>query len=196
MARPRSFDETRVLELARERFWSSGFAGTSIDEVAAATGLGKGSLYGAFGDKRSLYLRVFDGYCADAAAATMEALSGPDDGAYERLRGYVLAVASSTAADTEHLGCLLANGTAEMSNQEPTVVESARRVFDVIEDALTGCIEGAQRHGDVVAGVDARAQAKLLLAVTRGIEALGKAGRDEDALRSIAEAALATLPRP
>jgi AcrR family transcriptional regulator len=64
----------------------TGFAGTSIDEVAAATGLGKGSLYGAFGDKRQLYLRVFDRYCTEVPEATVRSLTGPDDGAYARLR--------------------------------------------------------------------------------------------------------------
>jgi AcrR family transcriptional regulator len=54
-ARPRGFDETTVLRRARDRFWSTGFAGASVDQIAAATGLGKGSLYGAFGDKRQLY---------------------------------------------------------------------------------------------------------------------------------------------
>jgi TetR/AcrR family transcriptional repressor of nem operon len=196
VARPRSFDETHVLKLARDRFWSSGFAGTSIDEVAAATGLGKGSLYGAFGDKRSLYLRVFDGYCADAVDGTRRALSGPDAGAYERLRGYVLAIAADIAGDTDHLGCLLANGTAELSGQEPAVVDRARRTFGALEDALVECIEQAQRHGDIDPAADARRHGRLLLAVLRGIEALGKAGKDEQSLRSIAETALDTLPRP
>lgn len=94
-----------------------------LHELAAATGLGKGSLYGAFGDKRQLYLRVFHGYCTDVTEATRRSLSGPDDGAYARLRAY-------------------------------------------------------------------------MLAVLRGIEALGKANTDKRSLRSIAEAALDTLPRP
>jgi AcrR family transcriptional regulator len=196
VARPRSFDEQRVLRLARERFWSGGFAGTSIDEVAAATGLGKGSLYGAFGDKRSLYLRVFDGYCADAVDASRCALSGPDAGAYQRLRAYVLGIAESTAGDTEHLGCLLANGAAELAGQESAVVDRAGATFDALENALVECIEAAQRHGDIDPGVDARRHGRLLLAVLRGIEALGKGGRDGVALRSIAESALDALPRP
>lgn len=196
MARPRAFDESQVLRLARDRFWAGGFAGTSIDEVAAATGLGKGSLYGAFGDKRSLYLRVFEGYCADAAEGARQALGGPDEGAYQRLRTYVLAIAADTAADADHLGCLLANGTAELSGQEPAVVDSARRTFDALEDAMAGCIEAAQRHGDIDPAADARIHARLLLAVLRGIEALGKAGKDGEVLRSIAEAAIDTLPRP
>jgi AcrR family transcriptional regulator len=196
VARPRSFDEAHVLGLARDRFWSTGFAGTSIDEVAAATGLGKGSLYGAFGDKRQLYLRVFDGYCADAVEGTRRSLSGPDAGAYERLRSYVLSGTGDTARDTDHLGCLLANGTAELAGQEPAVADRARQTFVDLEDALVECIEQAQRHGDVDPAADARRQGRLLLAVLRGIEALGKARMDEQSLRSIAEAALDTLPRP
>lgn len=196
MARPRSFDETRVLRLARDRFWSGGFAGTSIDEVAAATGLGKGSLYGAFGDKRALYLKILDGYCADAIEATRRELSGPDASAHQRLSAYVRSLAANTAGDTDHLGCLLANSTAELSGQEPAVADRARRTFRALEDALTDCIEQAQRHGDLDPVADPRRAARLLLAVLRGIEALGKAGMDEESLHSIAESALDQLPRP
>jgi TetR/AcrR family transcriptional regulator, transcriptional repressor for nem operon len=196
VARPRGFDETTVLRCARDRFWPTGFAGTSIDEVAAATGLGKGSLYGAFGDKRQLYLRVFDGYCTEVTEATRRSLSGPDGGAYARLRAHVLAVAEATARDTGHLGCLLANGTAELAGQEPAVTDRARRTFEALEDALVECIQQAQRHGAIDPTADARRHGRLLLAVLRGIEALGKANADKRSLRSIAEAALDTLPRP
>jgi TetR/AcrR family transcriptional repressor of nem operon len=196
MGRPRGFDETTVLRRARDRFWSTGFAGTSIDEVAAATGLGKGSLYGAFGDKRQLYLRVFDRYCTEVTEATRRSLSGPDEKAYSRLRSHVLAVAGATGRDVGHLGCLLANGTAELAGHDSAVADRARRTFEALEDALVECIQRAQRHGDIDPDADARQHGRLLLAVLRGIEALGKANINEQSLRSIAEAALDTLPRP
>src|ERR1700736_5213962 len=104
MARPRGFDETTVLQRARARFRSPGFAGTSIDDVAAATGLGKGSLYGAFGDKRQLYLRVFESNCAEENEGTVRSLTGPEEGAYARLRAHVLAVVRATAPHAGHLG--------------------------------------------------------------------------------------------
>ena len=50
MARPRTFDEQEVVAAARDEFWERGYAATSVDDLTAATGLGKGSLYGAFGD--------------------------------------------------------------------------------------------------------------------------------------------------
>jgi AcrR family transcriptional regulator len=59
VARPRSFDEDEVLRAVRDQFWSTGYAATSKDDILAPTGLGKGSFYGAFGDKHRLFLRVF-----------------------------------------------------------------------------------------------------------------------------------------
>jgi AcrR family transcriptional regulator len=97
MARPRTFDEHTVLEAARDAFWKTGYAATSMDDLTAATGLGKGSLYAAFGGKRELFDRVFRDYCAAATAHTQAQLKGPDAGAYKRLRAYVLDTAADSA---------------------------------------------------------------------------------------------------
>jgi TetR/AcrR family transcriptional repressor of nem operon len=196
MARPRNFDEGEVLRAARDQFRSTGYAGTSVDEVMAATGLGKGSLYGAFGDKRRLFLRVFDGYCTDVVEQVRRSLDGPESAAYDRLRALVMATVTATVGDTEHRGCLLAKGTAELAGQDPAVAARALRTFEDLEDLLVGSLEKAQRHGDIEPAADPRELAGLLLAVLRGIEALGKAGKSEASLRGIAAAALATLPRP
>jgi TetR/AcrR family transcriptional regulator, transcriptional repressor for nem operon len=184
-----------VLRAAREQFWSTGYAGTSIDAVAAATGLGKGSLYGAFGDKRQLFLRVFDTYCTDIVNAVLRDLDGPDDQAFERLCAHVRAVAAKTAADTARRGCLLAKATAELSEHDGDVAARSRRTFEILEETLALDIQAAQRHGDIDPGADPRQLADVVLVVLRGIEALGKAGKDHAALRAIAETAIAVLPR-
>ena len=196
MARPRSFDEGEILRVARDRFWATGYAATRVDEIATATGLGKGSLYGAFGDKHQLFLRTFDDHCAGLVEAVRRSLDGPDAGAYERLRAHVAAVANATASDVCLRGCLLAKGTAELSGQDPAVVATARRTFAAIEELLASCIAGAQRAGEIDQHADPGRLAGLLLAVLRGIEALGKGGASPDSLRAIAETALAVLPRP
>jgi AcrR family transcriptional regulator len=195
MARPREFDEDEVLRAAREQFWSTGYAGTSMDAIAVATGLGKGSLYGAFGGKHQLFLRVFDGYCTDVVNAVDRALAGPDEHAFERLCAHVRAVAAKTAADAARRGCLLAKGTAELSEHDAEVAARSMRTFDILEEALAADIQAAQRNGDIDAAADPRELAGLVLAVLRGIEALGKAGKDRAALQAIAETALAVLPR-
>jgi AcrR family transcriptional regulator len=195
VARTRSFDEKQVLRAVQDQFWSTGYSGTSMDDILAATGLGKGSLYGAFGDKHRLFLRAFDDYCTAVTEAVRRALEGPDDEAYERLRTHVLAMADATASDVILRGCLLAKGTAELAAQDPAIAARASQTFQAMEDVITSCVAAAQRAGDIEADADPAALAGLLLAVLRGIEALGKGGRSPAALRAIAETALTVLPR-
>lgn len=195
MPRPRSFDETAVLDAAREQFLSTGYAGTSIDDVVSATGLGKGSLYGAFGDKHHLFLRIFDDYCTDTLDSVRTALTGPDDRAYERLRSHIVGIALGTGADDSHRGCLLAKGTSELAGRDNDVTARLTRAFDEYEGLLLRCIQQAQAHGDIDHHFDPEQLALLLLAVLRGIDALGRAGRTAESLRAAADGALAVLPR-
>ncbi|MFS7874327.1 TetR/AcrR family transcriptional regulator [Streptomyces asiaticus] len=196
MARPRKFDEQQVLDTARERFWSGGYAATRMEDIAEATGLGKGSLYGAFGGKQELFRRVFDDYCGSVVDAVSRQLGGNDADAYARLSAHVYAVAAATAADTARRGCLLAKGAAELAEHDETVAKRARATIEALHALLEDDIAACQRNGDIAADADPGKLAALVLAVLRGIEALGKAGASEETLTDIARTALAVLPRP
>ena len=195
MARPRTFDERRVLELARDRFWETGYAGTRMDEIAEASGLGKGSLYGAFGSKSELFHRVFDERCTAIVERAKQSLTGPDEDAFTRLSAYVQLVATDTAADTEHRGCLLAKGTAELAQHDPTVAARSAEAMRALLALLQSEIAAAQRNRDIDDTADPERLAALLLTVLRGMEAVGKAGMDAQTLHGLADTALAVLPR-
>jgi AcrR family transcriptional regulator len=191
MGRPRNFDEAATLDAIRDRFWETGYAATSIDDLMAATGLSKGSLYGAFGSKHEMFVGALDGYCAQASAAIRAQLEGDDAGALRRLRTFFQS-AAKTAAQTCQ-GCMLAKATAELAGRDGEVDRIVSRSLKVIEDAFVKCIRQAQRAGDVSSEVDARRAALMLVAVHRGIESIGKSGASATTLRSIAESALNTL---
>lgn len=72
--RPRSFDPDEVLDRARAVFWNLGYAATSLDDLAAATGLNRPSLYAAFGDKHALYLAALERSRREATVAIGAAL--------------------------------------------------------------------------------------------------------------------------
>ncbi|MBC9718050.1 TetR/AcrR family transcriptional regulator [Streptomyces sp. TRM66268-LWL] len=196
MARPRKFDEQQVLDAARERFWSGGYAATRMEDIAEATGLGKGSLYGAFGGKQELFRRVFDDHCGTFVDAVGRQLRGDDADAYARLSAHVYAVAAATAADTAHRGCLLAKAAAELAEHDEVVAKRACAAMEALKSLIEDDIKACQRHGDIAADADPGSLAALVLAVLRGIEALGKAGATEETLTGIARTALAVLPRP
>jgi TetR/AcrR family transcriptional repressor of nem operon len=195
VVRPREFDEQSVLNAARDQFWTTGYAGTSMDAIAAATGLGKGSLYGAFGGKRELFHRVYDDHCDVTVDSANLWLGGDDEQALERLTAYLLGHATACAERGQH-GCLVAKATAELSEHDEVVTDRSRKAFEGVQSALTTNLEACQRNGDIDPTADAQQLAGLLLTVHRGIEALGKAGIDESTLRSNIETALAALPRP
>ena len=62
MGRPREFDEDEALAKIMDVFWEKGFEGTSMSDLETATGLRKGSLYAAFGDKRAMYRKSVELY--------------------------------------------------------------------------------------------------------------------------------------
>lgn len=195
MARPRKFDERAVLDAVREQFWATGYAGTTMDGLAQATGLGKGSLYGAFGGKRELFHRVFDEYCAAIAKSTEDMLSGEDEHALERLRAHVRAIAMNTAADTARRGCLLAKTAAELSEHDDAVVRRSRETIETLQRLLRSDIVACQRNGDIDPDADPTKLAALMLTVVRGIEAVGKAGGSEQTLEDAAETAITLIQR-
>lgn len=195
MPRPREFDETAVIAAARDQFRETGFAATSVDDLARATGLGRGSLYGAFGDKRQLFQRALENYCAGATAGIADALRGPDDEALARLAAYATAIADSSSSD-DRRGCMLANTTAEMAGRDAAAAGAVLATYRLLEDEIAACVERAQRHGDVPPDGNARRVARLFLASMRGIEVLGKAGMSRRELRESADDAVRALAVP
>src|SRR5882724_2877881 len=74
--RPRSYDPDTALAQAMAAFWNAGYTGTSLDDITAGTGMNRPSLYGAFGDKRALYLHTLERYRVAGRTAMREVLGG------------------------------------------------------------------------------------------------------------------------
>jgi TetR/AcrR family transcriptional regulator, transcriptional repressor for nem operon len=195
MARPRKFDEAQVLDAVRDEFWARGYAATSLDDLMRVTGLGKGSLYGAFGGKRQLFLKVLSQYADRRVEGARQLLSG-DGSAIDRLRAVFDPPESPVAgAGPAGRGCLLANSSTELAARDAEVGECARQTYQAVEDLLVGVIEQAVAEGGLPATTEPRALGRLLLAVQQGSEFLDKTGMDPAALRQIGRSAVNALLR-
>src|ERR1700747_851372 len=86
--RPRTFDMEAAIERAMDVFWSRGYHATALPDLLRATKLSRGSLYAAFGDKHSLFLRALDRYIADAQTR-MEVELAPRGEPVGGLRAYL-----------------------------------------------------------------------------------------------------------
>ncbi|MFF4831831.1 TetR/AcrR family transcriptional regulator [Streptomyces sp. NPDC001315] len=194
MGRPPGFDRTKVMQAVERQFRRSGYAGTSVDDIARAGGLGRGSLYAAFGDKSSLYLQTLAAYCDRTEAAWAAVLEGPDETALERLRAYLVKSARFVHDAPDRLGCMVTGFVVEGVDHDPQAGERVRQALRRIEDSLTECVQAAQRHGDLDPEADARGISRLLMAVNRGMEVMAKAGFDAAALEGVADHAFGGLP--
>ena len=193
VARPRTFDEDDVLRAVAQRFWDRGYAATSLSDVMAASGLGKGSIYATFGDKDAIFRRAFHAYCSDVTAAVAAALEGPDDAALERLEALLTAGVPSEPGPDAPRACFLAKTTAELAAHHPDIAERSRQAFADLAGSITRCVVAAQRAGDIAPDADPVHLGHFVLVVLRGLEALKEPGYSRDALRGVATLAMATL---
>ena len=194
MARPRKFDETDVVAAARDEFWSRGYAATSVDDLTAVTGLGKGSLYGAFGDKHGLFLRALDDYIGAALESVRTQLRDPAHSAYDRLTGHIRAQARAVAADKARRGCMMAKSAAELGATDEAVERAVEHAYAVWLAELTDCVKQAQRDGAIDKKRNPQALATTLLAFMRGLEALHKGGAKSAQLRAAADEMISLIP--
>lgn len=190
MARPRSFDSDAVLDKAVEAFREKGFDGTSLDDLEKATGLLRASLYGAFGDKRALYLASLRRYQSTKGVRLLEQLNAAKTGraAIERLFNLVIDEASGDPS-----GCLLANAASERSAHDALVARCVEDNRRRTEGALLAAVLRGRADGSVKARGEARASARFLFAATLGLRALGRTGCDRAELKAVAGEALRTL---
>jgi TetR/AcrR family transcriptional regulator, transcriptional repressor for nem operon len=190
MARPRTFDEETVIDAALGQFRTTGYSGTSLDDLVRATGLAKSSIYNAFGDKRQLYIRAFESYCSEVVDTLSRELDGSDGAAADRLQGLIQHIADTAGTTSSPpISCFLSKATAELAALDPEVARLAERAFRHIEDVLTKAVSAAQRAGAGSASYDPRSTARHILVALRGLEALAAAGVDRavlaDAARSV-----------
>jgi AcrR family transcriptional regulator len=192
MARPRAFDETQVLNAVLEQFWDAGYAATSLEDLMRVSGLGKGSLYAAFGDKRQLFLRALHSYTDDNHGRLREFLAEAPR-AVDALHELLEAPITGPNGDGAQRGCLLANSTCELGNADPEVLAHAHRTYETTTALIADCVTRAQREGDLPAGADPIALARALLAAQQGIVFMGRTGMNTATLTATARSLAAQL---
>jgi len=130
--RPRGFITEEVLDRVRTVFMEKGFAGASLDELAAASGLNRPSLYAAFGDKEQLYIATLRFYGARSIEGLEAILNGP--GTIEQRLGRVYRAAIDLYTAPPHRpGCMIVGTAAVESPSHPRIAAVANALLVMIE---------------------------------------------------------------
>ncbi|WP_263164964.1 TetR/AcrR family transcriptional regulator [Streptomyces sp. SCSIO ZS0520] len=192
MGRSKEFDPELAVDRAMEVFWSRGYSGTSPQHLVEALGIGRGSLYNAFGSKRQLFELALRRYYERETVRLIEVLDGGGS-PRARIRAALELVVRAALEDARRRGCLATNTAVEFGVVEETVNYLVRRTFERQEAAFKGAVLEAQAAGEVDRAADAGALARLLLAAINGIRVLAKADPAPERLDGLVEAAMRAL---
>jgi TetR/AcrR family transcriptional repressor of nem operon len=191
MARPREFDETKVLEAAMHCFWERGFGRTSVRDLVEQMGITGASLYNAFGDKRSLYRQAFVHYLAHTVrdrVARLEKLPP-----LAAIQTFFEEIVERSVDDEQRRGCMLVNAALELAPHDAEFQKLVTEELSFIEAFFYRCVEAGQKDGTIARGRPADAMARLLLSVLIGVRVLARTRPQRDVLQDATSSVLALL---
>jgi AcrR family transcriptional regulator len=188
--RPRQYDPDQALAKAAAAFWKGGYAGTSLDELAAATGMNRPSLYAAFGEKRDLYLKTLERYQRKSRAKTLELLADDPPLRVFLTRFYDGALEIYRAGGDDARGCYSISTAPAQAT-----VDTAVRAF--LQDSIRGTdtfladlIGKARERGEMAAGANPAALAQIATATLHTIAVRSRVGASRKELRALASVAI------
>ena len=179
--RPRAFITDEVLDRVRTVFMEKGFAAASLDELAAASGLNRPSLYAAFGDKEQLYITTLRFYGARSIEGLDAILAGP--GTIEQRLGKVYKAAIDLYTAPPHRpGCMIVGTAAVESPSHPRIAAVANELLAAIEKSL----ERAFAASDLPKKPSAAARAHMAGAILYAIAIRARLGAKAASLKAFA----------
>lgn len=187
--RPREFDELAVLDAAMVLFWEQGYEATGIAELSDRCGIGRQSMYNAFGDKKSLYLQALDRYSRERLGSLVDLLEAPGS-PLDNVRA-LLDAWEANWEDPEFKGCLMVNSMAELGVRDLEIKTRLDRMLQQMEDAIYNALHRAQEQGELPVDRDARALARTITITGQGLAVVGKVASSPTYARDV----LATTQR-
>lgn len=190
--RPRNYDSAAALDKIMAQFWRKGYTATSLDELAAETGMKKPSLYAAFGNKERLYQLAMDRFGETAQAHYTAALAPrtPGEPLAARLTRWLQATVTLYTGEHGPAGCMVLS-TAVAEVNDPAIRKRLLEVIAAQEMMVLDCLneeKNALRDPD-----SAPLLAKTLTAFLHSISLRARAGESADQLAEMVRAGQSVL---
>ncbi len=183
--RPRNFAREVALENAMVAFWSKGYAGTTLDDLTAAMGVNRPSLYGAFGDKRSLFIESIDHYVATRGQRAIAALASADTievGVAKFLNTIIDGITGTECAR----GCMMVSVAGDAAQTDAGVRARLDEVLHATDMAIAATIRRFTGGKRVSAEAKAEHAAWLLSAGVHSLALRARAGAEPAELHRMA----------
>ncbi|CDG85341.1 TetR/AcrR family transcriptional regulator [Janthinobacterium agaricidamnosum] len=182
MAGIRQFDEEAALDKALALFWAQGFEETTMPQLAAATGVQRGSLYHAYQGKETLFLRVFEVYRERFLGGMRQALSAPR--LPQALQDFFDFAIDSMTTGLPTRGCLSTKTALGGGDIDQPVRQALQAMLDGLENILTERLE--QPEAGVSLTLAPRDAARMIVTFTRGLVVIERVYQDKARLQASA----------
>jgi AcrR family transcriptional regulator len=192
--RPKQLVEADVLGAVTGVFWSKGYAGASLADLAQAAGVSRPSLYETLGDKRAMYLAAVDAVIAAVAADQRATLCGAAPLAAELLGFFDHAIAVYAAGDSPR-GCLVMCTAPAEALEEPLVRNALARVIAVLDAGFEARFRLAVTREELPQSASPAVLAMQATALLQSLALRARSGADVVALRGLAASGAALLAR-
>jgi TetR/AcrR family transcriptional regulator, transcriptional repressor for nem operon len=192
MPRTIDFNRQEVLFKAMMLFNEKGYAACSIRNLLDAMGLNRGSLYAAFGDKRTLYLEALDLH-EQLSVDGFEAFLAAGDSPIQNIRTFFDMVFLGLAEELLRAGCFFVNTIVEMTDIDQELVTAAGSKLERLEAALENTLKRAQDIGELGKDKDPVALAMFLGSTIKGLRITCKETQDKEVIGSIIKTALKVI---
>lgn len=171
MARPKVFDEDKVLQAAMMCFWRHGYQATSMKDLESATGLTPGSIYNSFGSKNALFINTLDHYIDGVVRYRVSKylLEGDPVVGINQFFFDGVKLRTQDAGRDIGYGCLLINTCTELGPHDETIRKKLVEGMSVAERGLTTAIKRAQHNGQMPASINAESRARVLGLLLNGM---------------------------
>lgn len=190
--RPRTYDPVEALRRATEAFWKSGFAGTSLDEISAATGMNRPSLNAAFGDKHALYLKALTDYWTIKFAKMREAL-GARSIRDALMNAYEAALSIYFPDGEQARGCFVVGTAITEALDDPEIRSIIAEGFRTLDAHFEARLRVAREAGELRDGADPEVLAVLASAAMQSIAIRARSGATRDELTALARKVVAEI---
>jgi AcrR family transcriptional regulator len=194
--RPRAFRPEAALDQAMDVFWKDGFAATSLDDLSAATGLNRPSLYGAFGDKRALYIQAYRRYREHVREAFAPLLAEPAPLRAKLKRILLAALDLYLSGEDGPRGCFTVLTASSDAIADPEIRDIVAEAIDTIDRGFARLFAEAREAGELPADADARRLARMASASIHTLSIRARARYPRAALAPIVDDAVATICGP
>ena len=188
--RPRQYDPDSALARAASAFWKNGYAATSLDDLAAATGMNRPSLYAAFGDKRDLYLKTLQRYQQQSRALSLQLLADSPTLRVFLTRFYDGALELYRAGEAEARGCYSISTAPAQAASDPAVRAFLADSIRGTDAFLAEVIGKARDRGEIAASADPSALAQIATATLHTVAVRSRVGVPRKELKALAAAAI------